>query len=376
MAKPKTTRRLEQIDRNFQSKTGEKTLRWIDAFDKKVALRGLAWLKENRRKKSFRRLPDRAAQELSEGVQVLSRFPASAFLSFFTDSADISVRMEIANLEQMDHMPATGQSGAELYFRDGQNWYAAAVAKASLTETTFTRSLIEGATREHREYRIYLPLYKELTKISIGIEPKAKIEPAPAKNTHPVFLYGTSITQGGCANTAGSDFVSQVGRMLDTEVINFGFSGNGKGEPEIARLISEIDAEMFVLDYVANVDPERLRDTLPPFVSILRAKHPTTPIVLVGNVPYDQTLWHEATRSRLDHKRDVMMSFYLATKAAGDSNIHFIDGNSLLIPGQSGTYVDGVHPTSGGFSKIAERLAPQLASILLWKRREVAKSKT
>ncbi len=372
MAKPKTAQRLDQLDKNFQSKTGEKTLRWIDAFDKRVALRGLAWLPENRRKKSFRRLPDRAAHDLSEGVKILSEFPASAFLSFFTDSPDLSVCMEINDRGQMDHMAATGQSGAELYFRDGSNWYPMTVAKPSLTEPTFTRSLLQGAPRERREYRLYLPLYNHLTKLSIGINPKSKIEPAPAQTARPIFIYGTSITQGGCANTAGSDFVSQVGRMLDTEVINFGFSGNGKGEPQIARLISEIDAEMFVLDYVANVDPEQLRNTLPEFVSILRSKHPTTPIVLVGNVAYDQVLWNQASRTRLDQKRDTMMSFYLTTKTAGDANIHFIDGHSLLTAGQSGTYVDGVHPTSGGFTRIAERLAPQLTSILIWERRRAA----
>jgi lysophospholipase L1-like esterase len=369
MAKNTATERLKKLDPNFQSKTSKSSLKWIDAFDKRVALRGLGWLPENRRKKNFRRLPDRAAKPLSEGVQSLSHCPSSVFLSFFTDSPDISVRMTVGDLGQMDHMPATGMSGAELYFRDGPHWYTAAVAKASLTELEFTRSLLEGAPRERREYRLYLPLYKKLDQLAIGIAPGSLIEPAPA-DTKPVFFYGTSITQGGCANTAGSDFVSNLGRRLDTEVINFGFSGNGKGEPEIARLISELDLEILVLDYVANVDAALLRRTLPEFVAIFRAKHPTTPIVLISNVPYDQTLWNARTRADLEGKRDVMMAFYLAAKEAGDTNLHFIDGHGLLPIGASGMYVDGVHPTSGGFSVIAERLAPQIARILLWARRK------
>lgn len=369
MAKNNATERLKQLDKNFQSKAGKQSLRWIDAFDKRIALRGLGWLAENRKKKSFRRLPDRAAKPLSAGVQALSQCPSSAFLSFFTDSPDISVRLTVADLGQMDHMPASGMSGAELYFREGSQWYTAGVAKPDLAELSFTRSLMEGATRHRREYRLYLPLYKKLESAAIGIAPGAKIEPAPAQGK-PIFFYGTSITQGGCANTTGSDFVSNLGRTLDTEVINFGFSGNGKGEPEIAKLISEIDAEAFVLDYVANVDPELLRKTLPGFVSILRAKHPSIPIVLISNVPYDQTLWNAKSRDALDAKRDVMMAYYLAAKQAGDTNLHFIDGHGLLPIGASGMYVDGVHPTSGGFSVIAERLAPQIARILLWARRK------
>lgn len=46
-----------------------------------------------------------------------------------------------------------------------------------------------------------------------------------------------------------------------------------------------------------------------------------------------------------------------------------IDGNSLLVAGQNGLYVDGVHPTSGGFSKMAERLALQLSMIRFWNNR-------
>lgn len=173
-------------------------------------------------------------------------------------------------------------------------------------------------------------------------------------------------TQGGCANTAGSDFVSQVGRLLDVEMINLGFSGNGKGEPSMVELISEIDAEMFVLDFAANVEPGQLRSTLLNFVSILRHAHSDVSIVPIGNVISNQALWDRSRKDILEEKRDIMMELYLAAKRAGDAYIHFIDGNSLLVAGQSGVYVDGVHPTSSGFFKMADRLAPQLAMIRLW----------
>ncbi len=360
---------LQRLDKNFQNETAGDDLRWIDAFDDSIAIRGLAWIEENRAMRSFRRLPERSKTEevFSEGVRHLSHCPSGAFLSFSTDSADISLRLELSDLELMDHMPATGQCGAELYLQLGHTWHAVATARPDLNEKTFSRSLIKNGPKEWRKYRLYLPLYKRVANVELGIQHGTQIKAEPAAiGTRPIVFYGTSITQGGCANTAGSDFVSQIGRMLDAETINLGFSGNGKGEPSMAELISEIEAEMFVLDYAANVEPDQLRSTLPSFVSILRQAQPGVSIVLIGNVISNQALWDRCRKDLLGKKRDTMMELYLAAKRADDPNIHFIDGNSLLVAGQSGVYVDGVHPTSSGFSSMADGLAPQLALIRLW----------
>lgn len=364
----KRPKRIDQIDKNFQNRAGKSSLTWIDAFDKRISLHGLGWLRENRKRKDFRRLPDRAAPDLSEGVQFLSHCPASVFLSFFTDASDISVDLTIADLEKMNHMAATGMAGAELYFREGSQWHPIGTVRPSFTERKFVGSVLANAPKERREYRLYLPLYKRIERIAVGISPGSKVEPSPAIGK-PLFFYGTSITQGGCANTSGSDFVSLLGRTLNREVINFGFSGNGKGEPEIARLIREVNAEAFILDYLANVSSELLEKTLPDFVSLLREKHPTTPIILVGNVAYNQTLMDQKLWLELDRKREVLMAVYLNRRSAGDTNLHFIDGHGLLPIAQTGVFVDGVHPTSHGFALVAERLAPQLARILLWARR-------
>jgi len=145
-----TPPRLDQLDKNFRVKPGGTALKWLDAFDGQLCLRGLAWPLENRKQKSFRRLPDRAETGLPEGVRILSHCPSSVFLSFFTNSTAISVRLTVADLNQMNHMPSTGMSGAELYFRDGPAWHPVATATPSLTETSFTCVLTEGAPRHRR----------------------------------------------------------------------------------------------------------------------------------------------------------------------------------------------------------------------------------
>ena len=371
MPKKKAPVPLEKLDKNFRPQTGGRELCWIDAFDPRLSLRGLGWLEENREKKSFRRLPDRAEPFLSEGVRALSWCPASAFLSFFTNATALSVRLAYPKAAGMAHMPDSGSSGAELYLREGTRWLPLASAIPAAGEREFERQLIDGlpAGAAPREYRLYLPLYNPLERLAIGVPPGAEVAPSPApQDPHgagPIFFYGTSITQGGCASTAGGDFVSTLGRELGAEIINFGFSGNGKGEPEMARLIREIDAGMFVLDYSANCDAARLRDTLPPFVRILREKRPRTPIVILSQIGYSRLLWSREAREELGRRRDVMMRFYLNAKEAGDANLHFIDGWGVLPPGLNGSFVDGAHPTSAGFATMAERLLPLLNLVRL-----------
>ena len=180
----------------------------------------------------------------------------------------------------------------------------------------------------------------------------------------PAVFYGTSITQGGCANNAGGDYPSIVSRALNLDVVNLGFSGCGQGEPEVAHMIAEIDAGLFALDYVANVQPPRLKKTLPEFVNILRAKHPKTPIVLMSKIVYAAAMYAREYREQHEQCRDIMIQFYVKARKAGDKNIHFVDGNALISYGTDLALVDGGHPTGAGFQLMAGRLVPQVRQIL------------
>ncbi len=69
----------------------------------------------------------------------------------------------------------------------------------------------------------------------------------------PILFYGTSITQGGCASRPGMAFPSILGRRLARPILNFGFSGNGRMEVEVAKFLAELDPAVFILDCMANM---------------------------------------------------------------------------------------------------------------------------
>ena len=130
-------------------------------------------------------------------------------------------------------------------------------------------------------------------------------------------------------------------------------------------MLSEIDASLFVLDYVANADAERLRRTLPNIVKALRRRHPATPIAFMSGIMFSQCHMHPGTRQEQDQKRDVIIHQYSRCRRAGDMNIHFVDGNPLFPYGANFAYSDiGVHPSSAGFQMMAQCLAPQIEYIL------------
>ncbi|NQT13990.1 MAG: SGNH/GDSL hydrolase family protein [Planctomycetes bacterium] len=360
------TKRVEELDKNLAAPGGANTpsLRWIPATDKRFTMRGLWWNEENAG--AYCRLPLRAEAIVRPEVWQLAQQTAGARVCFRSNTTSLRVRATLLNPSGMPHMPATGQSGLALYAGPPLQQRPWPVAFPAQAEDHFEASLFADKSAEMREFTLYLPLYNGLKSLDLALSPGARVlRPSPAAEAKPVVFYGTSITQGGCAHNPGADYPSILGRMLSLDTINLGFSGNGRGEPALARLISEIDASLVVLDYVANARAEGVRKTLPRFCRILREGRPELPIALVSRVMFSQCIHDKTERQEQEAQRDVILNFYARQRHKGDTNLHFIDGNVLIPFGKELAYSDsGVHPTNVGFELMAKRLAPQIEYIL------------
>lgn len=359
-------KRIEEIDPNFKQAVPAPDANnrvWHAATDDTFTVRGLGWFEENGRR--FCRLPLRAEAIVRPEVWSLAQCPASARVSFRTDSTSLSLRHENARAANMGHFAVTGSDGLFVYEGEPLQEQPWNMSAPGIGQTVCEKEIATGLPRRMRTFTIYLPLYAPLIRLEIGLDADAVIAPPPpCRLDKPLLVYGTSITQGGCASTAGGDFVSTLGRRLNLDVINLGFSGNGRGEPEITQLVAEIDAAAFVLDYCANTTVDGLETTLPAFIDSLRAQHPTTPIICISKIHYYREWIAASARAEAEAQRDVMIKHYSARRAAGDPNIHFIDGWSLVGAGEDLALVDGVHPTSQGFALMAERLVRPLRHVL------------
>lgn len=160
-------------------------------------------------------------------------------------------------------------------------------------------------------------------------------------------------------------YTNILSRRLPYELINLGFSGNGKGEPELARIICEIERPaLLVLDYKANVSIEQYRETLPEFIRLNRVQHPDTPVLIISRIRYAEELFSEqAVEKRLAYS-DFAEQTVARLRLQGDNHIYFQNGDVLLGEDFEECTVDGVHPTDLGFIRMADGLTPILTMIL------------
>ena len=259
-------------------------------------------------------------------------------------------------------MPATGVSGLDLYVRFEGRWRWLSTGQPK--EQNNTVRLIADLPKGKRDYLLYLPLYNGVTSVEVGVPEGASIWKTPVdKDRLPIVFWGTSITHGACASRPGMVHTAILGRRLDRPVVNLGFSGNGRMEPEVAELISEIEAAVYVVDCLPNITGNVVTERVRPLVDIIRTKHPETPILLVEDRTYANAFLQKAKQDRHKGSRAALRAAYEQMQTDGVANVYYLEGANLL--GEDGEdTVDSSHPTDLGFFRQASAFEPVLRSLL------------
>lgn len=317
-------------------------------------------------KAPFDRLPARAEGVVRPPVWNLSHNSAGLYVDFSTNAPRIAVRWKLnSQTLSMPHMPATGVSGVDLYVRQDGAWHFLANGQArEFPDNEAEFAATEASAKGNVSYRLYLPLYNGVKSVEIGVPEGSYFGFSIDLAGDPmVVVYGTSITQGGCAARPGMAYPSILGRRIDAEFINLGFSGNGQTEPELATLLAELKPAVFVIDSLPNLTPEMLAERMPKFIEIIRASHPLTPILLVQNPIYPTVPFIAGTREKITASNDILTQIHADRVAAGDQMITLVPACDLAADGGE-TTVDGVHPTDVGFIRLADALEPYLRKVL------------
>lgn len=326
-------------------------------------LNGFYWRQKG---EPYRRMPQCSEEyPLSGGVDSLANFSAGGELRFRSDATKIVVHAKIACAHKIVRMALTGTMGFDLYTGEGQHCIFRKTAVFNTDAMEYTSELWNSSRAEMRSFSIYFPLYAEVDSVEFGFNVDAGIERPNPRNDKCVVAYGTSILHGACANRPGNAYPAVLGRYLECPVINLGFAGNGKGEPFMSKAMSEIkEAGLFILDYDANVNADILSQTLAPFVAKLRTTHPSTPILLVSCLPFAGDVVDDGSFAgeRLQKLDSIHRGVMEACRAAGDRNIHFISGSTLLGDDPLACSADGCHVTDYGFAKMAAAIARKIES--------------
>lgn len=353
---------LHRLDPATATKDAKSPVLWYDA--RNLTVEGKGWTDTDA---FFERLPTKAKGFVTDAVWGLSKQAAGLCVRFITDAGRISARWTVTSPRlAMDHMPASGVSGLDLYVNDRGIWRWTGVGRLRGTTVTNECVLAEGIPAGPHEYMLYLPLYNGVKSLEIGVNPEATLAhpaPRPAACAKPIVVYGTSITQGGCASRPGMAHVAILGRKLGRPMINLGFSGSGKMEPSMAAMLAELDASVYVLDCLPNMTGEMVTERVEPFVEALRKTRPDTPIVLVECVMYEGGRFLPEVCKRITERNEALRIAYSHLIAKGVRKLTYVSGGALLGTDGEGT-VDGTHPTDLGFMRFADALEPVLRTVL------------
>ena len=337
-------------------------LNWHDAS--KTGVEGKGWQDTER---FFDRLPKRAKDRVRPEVWNLSRHSAGMIFRFRTDATTIHARYSLwSSRLDMNHMPATGVSGLDLYAHDDQeqeSWLAVTQPTQQKVDVVIARDIDPLAAGTMRSFALYLPLYNGVDTLEIGVPASAKFEAITPRQRKPIVFYGTSIMHGACASRPGMSITGILGRRLGRPTINLGFSGNGRMESEVGQFLAELDAAAFVVDCLPNMNAQQVAERTEPLVKLLKQTRPQTPILLVEDRTFTNARFSKSRREHHAASRAALQQAFNSLVAQGVKDVAYLSGNDLLgTDGEAAT--DGSHPNDLGMIRYADAYERVLRPLL------------
>lgn len=378
--------KIEELDQNMKEnifRENEK-IRFHNLKEQGFFVSGLQGFEEDG---SYDRLNQKYRMILNDvnpNLIELGSHTAGGQISFRSNTKRVVLRVKLSHAHNMSNMTPIGQCGFDCYVgTDRTDLNFLGVTKFDIRTAEYQCELVEErsinawnqAKKEKdpknfnlmNEFLINFPLYCHVEKLEIGLDQDAVVEkPSNYSKEGKLIFYGTSITQGGCATRPGTAYTNMLARALNVEQMNFGFSGNGLGEYEVADMMAEIgDPMMYVIDYEANSGTNgRLIASLEGFVGRLREKHEKTPIVILSRIPHILTDLDPELRKDRETLKEFQKAYVTKANANQDQQMYFIDGTDLFPREYGELTIDMVHPSDLGFYFMAERLTPILKEIL------------
>jgi lysophospholipase L1-like esterase len=328
---------------------------WNPANSEFPVISGQFW--SNEIKSVYNRLPERAEESVRRAVWRLSKQSAGLSIRFWTNANSIHVKYKVRGNVSMPHMPSTGVSGLDLYGKshDGEwlrCWGSYAVDKASNYHFIIDEDS-DAYSNHGNEYQLFLPLYNEIETLEIGVNKESSFEVLPIRKEKPVVAYGTSICQGACASRPGMAWTNILERKLERPVINLGFSGNGKLEPELIDLMTEIEAKVYILDCLPNLNPDKdetYQLTLNA-VKKLKEERPEVPVILTAHIGYANELTNKGRNDEHIKLNKALYRAFNTLKSEGYTNIFLLQKDDLALEFDS--FVDIIHPNDYGMIQYA-----------------------
>ena len=308
----------------------------------------------------YHRIDTLQYQKMPLAVKKLFTNSAGLAIVFKTNSNTISARWTTANPKTSSNMTAIAHKGLDLYIKRDGEWIFAGVGRPTVNSTT--AQVVQNMEDGEKECLLYLPLYDEIKSLEIGVAEDSFIEPSVNPFRKKVLIYGSSITQGASASRPGMAYPARLSRKSGINFINLGLSGNGKMEQSVADMLTEIEADAYILDCAANPSPDEISQRTGYLVKTIRNRHSGAPIIMIQSVVREGGNFDVKVKERVTGQNKNFKHEFEKLKSAGIKDLYFIEGE-LLGTDHEGT-TDGVHPNDLGFDRILDVIENPILEIL------------
>ncbi|MBP6455337.1 MAG: SGNH/GDSL hydrolase family protein [Chitinophagaceae bacterium] len=320
--------------------------------------------------KTYTRLPESAKENVPKPIWFLSKSSSGISILFSSNTSKIKIRWTLLDNTRSNFMSPITTKGLDLYAFKDNKWQFVGIAKPSGTLHN-EATIILGMENEQREYLLNLPMFDGLDKLEIGIDQGATIG-KPQKQlidvSSPIVFYGTSITQGGAASRPGLAYTSLLERHFNKEVINLGFSSNGKFEKEIAAYIMTAKPSMIILDCTPNSASKVIQKNLPETIDYIKSINDSIPIILIESIIRDYAYFTKqdknicGTMPYTNEQNNTLKSIF-ENKIKSYKNIFYISNQQLIGKDHEAT-IDGTHFNDLGHYRTYEYLRNELKNII------------
>jgi len=334
---------------------GDSSLRYIDA--QKLNIIG----KIKHGGKIFHRLDTSEFPLIPKNVKVLATQSAGLAVSFQTTSSRILAKWCTSPRATASNMTGIAFEGMDLYILRNNRWQFAGVARPESHECE-EAMIVENLPSGVKDCLLFLPTYDEIQSLKLGVDRKSIIFPLKNPFHKNILVYGSSIVQGASASRPGLAYPARLSRETGYNFINFGFSGSGKMETEVANMIASMKFDVCILDCVPNPSPEEILERTRNLVLTIRKKHPRVPIIAIHSVAREKGNFDTKIQAKIKLKEQYFNQ-EIKSLQLKDSALFLIDAKGLLGDDQEGT-TDGIHPNDLGFDRMLQKIRPKILDIL------------
>ncbi|MCX7011718.1 MAG: GDSL-type esterase/lipase family protein [Candidatus Sumerlaeota bacterium] len=319
-------------------------MKWIASPDPRLELRGLPWFSENA--PDLWRLPKSAKDRTPKGAWSRSLCPDGGRIRFSSDTSRLAIRAQAAQ----EHV---NPCMIDLYV-DGRFLHSVDLVGAEPRELT----LFDKKERAPKDITVYLPHTHEIRVLAFGVDEDAHLAaPKPFALERPLVCYGSSVLQGTGANHPSMTYPAILARRLNLDLVNLGFGGSGKAEPEVVALVNQLDACCYLFDLGKSYGAQSI-EVYGRMLDTIRAGHPDVPIIVITPIYSTKEVTEAGYEEKSENLRTLMRQAAADRAKAGDTHMFVVEGLELFGAGDVDAFHDSLHPNDQGDDRMAMRLAP------------------